>query len=61
MCFKLLQVVALDNRAQFLGADAIACCLDVRRDCVLSLGGKTCGIVFTVRLISRRRWKIDAD
>jgi hypothetical protein len=47
--------MALDNSAQFLGTDAIACCLDICRDCVIALGRKTCGIVFMVMLTSRRK------
>jgi len=53
MCFQLLDVVALNNRAQFLSTDAVACCLDIGRDRVLALGSKTCEIVLVVRLTDR--------
>jgi hypothetical protein len=55
MCFQLLEVVALDNRAQFLGADAIACCLDIRRDCVFTLGSKTCRICVPGKIDIKRK------
>jgi hypothetical protein len=50
MGLQLLDVVALDDRAQLLGADAETLGLDVVRDRVLTLWCKACGSVLGVRL-----------
>lgn len=51
MRFQLLHVMALDNRAQLLGADAKTSRLDISRDLVLTRRGKACGIEVVVRLM----------
>jgi hypothetical protein len=51
MRFQLLHIMALNNRAQLLSADAETSCLDIGGDLVLTRWSNACGIKVVVRLM----------